>query len=161
MASSKSWINHANQGPCRIVSHREKACTSPFSGAGGLACGALMEQETRWTSSVLVIEQSLYTWAPWWAWRPKLEYGQSKLPGSEKTCTSPFSGAGSSACRMPMEDETRGTSSVLIIIELALHMWAPWRTWRPRYCPVKVACLKRENAVLDTQIVDIGTQQDN
>ena len=74
----------------------------------------------------------------------------------EKTCTSPFWGASGSACQAQMEEGMRGTSSVLVI-ERAL----PWRACRPKYGHVKVARLKRENAVSDTQISDIGTREDN
>ncbi len=49
----------------------------------------------------------------------------------------------------------RGTSSALGI-ERALHMLAPWLARRPIYGPVKMARLKRENAVSDAQIGDIG-----
>ena len=40
-------------------------------------------------------------------------------------------------------------------------MLAPLWAWRPNYCPVKMACLKQENAVSDAQIGDIGTLEDN
>ncbi len=59
-----------------------------------------------------------------------------------------------------MEQGVRGTSSALVI-ERALHLLAPWRARRPNYGPVKMACLKRENAVSDAQINDVGTQEDN
>ena len=59
-----------------------------------------------------------------------------------------------------MEEGMRGIPSVLVI-ERPLHMLAPWRAGRPSYGPVKTACLKRENAVSDAQICDIGAREDN
>jgi hypothetical protein len=60
---------------------------------------------------------------------------------SKKTCTSPFWGAGGSACRAPTEQGMCGTSSALVI-EQPLHLWVPWRAWGSKYGPVKTACLK-------------------
>ena len=59
-----------------------------------------------------------------------------------------------------MEEGMRGTSSALVI-EWPLHMLALWRAGRPNYGPVKTARLKRENAVSDAQIGDIGAREDN
>ncbi len=62
--------------------------------------------------------------------------------------------------RVPIEHAMCGTSSALVI-ERALHVLAAWRAWKPNYGPVKMARLKRENAVSDAQISDIGTREDN
>ena len=121
---------------------------------------ALMEEGMRGTSSVLAIDRSLHMWSHMWrAWGPK--YGQSKLHvEAKKTCTSSSSDAGGSACRAPIEQGMCGTSSALVI-ERALHVLAPWRARRPNHGPVKMARLKRENAVSDAQINDVGTREDN
>ena len=59
-----------------------------------------------------------------------------------------------------MEEGMRWIPSVFVI-EWPLHMLAPWRAGRPSYGPVKTARLKRENAVSDAQIGDIGSREDN
>ena len=69
-------------------------------------------------------------------------------------------GAGGSVCRAPIEQGVCGTSSSLVI-ERALHVLAAWRARRPNHGPDKMARLKRENAVSDAQMGDIGTQEDN
>ena len=43
------------------------------------------------------------------------------FPPREKTCTSPFGGAGGSACRALTEQRMRGTSSAFVI-EQPLHL---------------------------------------
>ena len=59
--------------------------------------------------------------------------------------------------RAPIEHGMCGTFSAHVI-ERALEVLAPWRARKPNYGPVKMARLKRENAVSDAQIGYIGTE---
>jgi hypothetical protein len=87
-------------------------------------------------------------------------YGMVLHRENLKACTSPFCGVGGSVCGAPIEQGVCGTSSALVI-ERTLHVLAAWRARKPNYYHVKMARLKRENAVSDAQIGDIGTQEDN